>query len=267
MKKLAVFIAVLAVLVGSFYYSNTGLSVTKMTLQVGEEGASLEGLQIAHVSDLHDATFGEEQADLIDAVKQKQPDLIFITGDLIDSNRYDLEQSLAAVRGFVDIAPIYYVTGNHEIATGEENAIKSKLSQLGVTVLSNELTTISYQGQSIEILGIEDPLSGTSVSDVLSLHPRSELPRLTLSHRPEVFEDYVAAREQLVFSGHAHGGQLRIPGVGGLIAPGQGFFPSYTAGVYEEQGTQMIVSRGLGNSLFPYRMFNRPEVIFITIER
>ncbi|XKH50028.1 metallophosphoesterase [Chryseomicrobium palamuruense] len=267
MKKLAVFIAVLAVFVGSFYYSNTGLSVTDMTIQVGEEGASLEGLQIAHVSDLHDAIFGEEQVDLIDAVKQKQPDLIFITGDLIDSNRYDLEQSLAAVRGFVDIAPVYYVTGNHEIATGQESDIKSRLTQLGVTVLSNEIITISHEGQLIEILGIEDPLSGSTVADVLSLHPRSELPRLTLSHRPEVFEDYVAAGEQLVFSGHAHGGQLRIPGVGGLIAPGQGFFPSYTAGVYEEQGTQMIVSRGLGNSLFPYRIFNRPEVIFITLER
>ena len=119
----------------------------------------------------------------------------------------------------------------------------------------------------IEILGIEDPLSGSTVADVLSLHPRSELPRLTLSHRPEVFEDYVAAGEQLVFSGHAHGGQLRLPGIGGLIAPGQGFFPTYTAGVYGEQGTQMIVSRGLGNSLFPYRIFNRPEVIFITLER
>ena len=267
MKKLAVFIAVLAVLVGSFYYSNTGLSVTDMTIQVGEEGASLEGLQIAHVSDLHDAIFGEEQLELIDAVKQKQPDLIFITGDLIDSNRYDLEQSLAAIRGFIDIAPIYYVTGNHEIATGQESDIKSRLTQLGVTVLSNEIITISHEGQLIEILGIEDPLSGPTVADVLALHPRSELPRLTLSHRPEVFEDYVAAGEQLVFSGHAHGGQLRLPGIGGLIAPGQGFFPTYTAGVYGEQGTQMIVSRGLGNSLFPYRIFNRPEVIFITLER
>ena len=169
------------------------------------------------------------------------------------------------MEGFVELAPVYYVTGNHEIATGKVDEIKSSLSQLGVTVLSNEVETLSIEGQTIEVFGIDDPLNGTRIADALAKHPRTDLPRLTLSHRPEVFEEYVRSEQSLVFSGHAHGGQIRIPGLGGLIAPGQGFFPQYTAGVYEEGETQMVVSRGLGNSLFPVRIFNRPEVVTVIL--
>ncbi|WP_342527523.1 metallophosphoesterase [Chryseomicrobium sp. FSL W7-1435] len=265
MKKLLTISALLTLLAAATYYGNTTIASTSQTIQLQGLPPELEGLTISHVSDLHDAEFGEGQEELIKTVKEQQPDLIFLTGDIIDSNRYDLEKSLKAVSGFVEIAPVYYVTGNHEIATGQESEIKSRLSQLGVQALSNELVTVAIEGQSIELLGIEDPLTGASVADVLALHRRSELPRLTLSHRPEVFEDYVSAGEQLVFSGHAHGGQFRIPGIGGLIAPGQGLFPTYTAGIHEKEATQMIVSRGLGNSLFPFRLFNRPEVIKVTI--
>lgn len=265
MKKFLGFVAIVVAFIIITYIGNTTIAVTQQEIRLSGLPQELEGLRVAQVSDLHDAVFGEEQQDLIAKVAEQDPDLIFITGDVVDSNRYNLEQSLQAVAGFVELAPVYYVTGNHEIATGKVDEIKSSLSQLGVTVLSNEVETLTVQGQTLEIFGIDDPLNGIPVEEALAEHPRTDQPRLTLSHRPEVFEEYVKSGENLVFSGHAHGGQIRIPGLGGLIAPGQGFFPQYTAGVYEEGETQMVVSRGLGNSLFPVRIFNRPEVVTVIL--
>ncbi len=265
MKKLLGFVAVIVAFIIITYIGNTTIAVTQQEIRLAELPQELEGLRVVQVSDLHDAAFGEEQQDLIAKVAEQEPDLIFVTGDVVDSNRYNLEQSLQAVEGFVELAPVYYVTGNHEIATGKVDEIKSSLSQLGVTVLSNEVETLPIEGQTIEVFGIDDPLNGIPIADALAKHPRTDLPRLTLSHRPEVFEEYVRSEQSLVFSGHAHGGQIRIPGLGGLIAPGQGFFPQYTAGVYEEGETQMVVSRGLGNSLFPVRIFNRPEVVTVIL--
>lgn len=265
MKKLLGFVAIVVAFVIITYIGNTTIAVTQQEIRLPGLPEELEGLRVVQISDLHDATFGEAQQELIAKVAKQEPDLIFITGDVVDSNRYNLKQSLEAVEGFVELAPVYYVTGNHEIATGKVDQIKSSLSQLGVTVLSNEVEAVTLEGQTIEIFGIDDPLNGISVTDALAKHPRTEFPRLTLSHRPEVFEEYVMNGESLVFTGHAHGGQIRIPGLGGLIAPGQGFFPQYTAGVYEEGETQMIVSRGLGNSLFPVRIFNRPEIVTVIL--
>lgn len=266
MKKLLLVLFVLMAGAGWLYWGNFTPVVTTHNVQLDYLPNEFSGLKIIQLSDLHDAEFGEAQADLIQAVTDRAPDLIFLTGDMIDSNRYDLEQSLALVRGLQQVAPMYYVTGNHEIATKEVEYIKAELSGLGVTVLSNESVQFTRGDVTLEIFGIEDPLDGVPVQHALEQHPREGAIRLTLSHRPEVFEEYVTAGEQLVFTGHAHGGQIRLWGMGGVIAPGQGFFPAYTSGVYEEAGTQMIVSRGLGNSVFPLRVGNRPEIVEVILE-
>lgn len=266
MKKLLLFLLLVMAGAGWVYWGNTTPVVTTHTIQLEDVPSELSGLKIIQLSDLHDAEFGEGQVDLIEKVTDRAPDLIFITGDVIDSNRYDLPQSLALIEGLLDVAPIYYVTGNHEIATKESSYIKEQLSKMGVTVLSNEAVQYAQGGASIEIFGIEDPLDGVSVFSALNENPREGNVRLTLSHRPEVFENYVAAGEQLVFTGHAHGGQIRIWGLGGVIAPGQGFLPAYTSGVYQKNDTQMVVSRGLGNSIFPLRVGNRPEIVEIILE-
>ena len=224
-------------------------------------------MKILQISDLHDATFGESQRKLVKKIKKTNPNLIFITGDLIDSNRYNLDQSLELVRQIIgDIAPIYYVTGNHEIATNDIDNIKTSLIDLGVKVLSNEERIIEYNGESIRIIGIEDPLNGIPISEALSQFEQNDLFTLVLSHRPETFQDYIDNNMDIVFSGHAHGGQFRIPGVGGLVAPGQGLFPRYTAGMYTENTTHMIVSRGLGNSVIPVRVLNSPEIVLVTLK-
>lgn len=235
---------------------------------------SFNHYRIVQLSDIHDSEFGVNNSDLVNKVKVLSPDAIFITGDFIDRNRYDLEHSLKIIKQLHDVAPFYFVTGNHEISTNDEERIKNELAGLGVKVLSNESVTIgSGKGEQIAIGGIEDPLSSNldekdyveQVIDKTFEDVPDGMYKILLSHRPEQFDVYADRKIDLVFSGHAHGGQIRIPGIGGLVAPGQGWFPKYTSGVYEMDKTSMVVSRGLGNSIAPIRVFNRPEVIVVTL--
>ncbi|KOY83796.1 metallophosphoesterase [Lysinibacillus macroides] len=270
MKKLLYVVFFVVFIVIFLYVNNHWLVVSKHVFESEKVPASFDGLRIVQVSDLHDARFGDDQQKLIAKVQATNPDYIFITGDVIDSNRYDLQQSLQAVRGLVDITDVYYVLGNHEVATNKVSEIYEALSSLGVHILANESTVLKRDGERLAIVGIEDPLMGTSTEDMLDI-ATANLPddmfKLLLAHRPEMFRTYVKDGIDLVFSGHAHGGQIRIPGLGGLIAPGQGLFPKYTAGVYEENTTKMVVSRGLGNSSVPYRMFNLPEIIVMDLKK
>ncbi len=250
------------------YVNNHWLVVSKHVFESEKVPASFDGLRITQITDLQDALFGEQQEKLIAKVKTTNPDLIFITGDLIDSNRYDLERSLQAVRGLVKLADVYYVLGNHEVATNKVSEIYEVLSSLGVHILANESTVIERDGERLAIVGIEDPLMGRTTEDMLEMvNVQPDVLTILLAHRPEVFSTYVNYGIDLVFAGHAHGGQVRIPGIGGIFARGQGLFPKYTAGVYEENSTTMVVSRGLGNSSVPFRIFNLPEIVVMELKK
>lgn len=230
---------------------------------------AFDGFRIVQVSDLHDAEFGEGNEKLIRLVREAKPDVIFITGDVIDSNRYNLAQSMEAVRGLVQIVDVYYVLGNHEVATNDVPTIYRELQSAGVTILPNISVTLEKDGDQLVIAGIEDPLMNKNTETMLEtalVNVPEELFTLLLAHRPEMVNVYTDYGMDVVFSGHAHGGQFRIPGVGGLIAPGQGWLPTYTAGVYERADTSMVVSRGLGNSGVPQRLFNLPEVVVVELK-
>ncbi|WP_416141273.1 metallophosphoesterase [Lysinibacillus capsici] len=270
MKKLLYGIFFVVFIVIFLYVNNHWLVVSKHVFESDSVPDSFDGLRIVQVSDLHDAVFGDKQQKLIAKVKDTKPDYIFITGDVIDSNRYNLKQSLQAVEGLVKIADVYYVLGNHEVATNKVNEIYEALSSLGVHIMANESTVLERDGERLAIVGIEDPLMGRTTEDMLDIataYLPDDMFKLLLAHRPELFNTYVNYHINLVFSGHAHGGQVRIPGLGGLVAPGQGLFPKYTAGVYEAGATKMVVSRGLGNSTVPYRIFNLPEIIVIDLKK
>ena len=203
-----------------------------------------------------------------------QPDIIVLTGDLIDSRKTDIGVAGSLAEKAVEIAPTYFVTGNHEARIDGYDELRNNLIAAGVTVLENEAVAIEKDGDEITLLGVNDPsfqtdyLIGDSASVVQSALDGladDEQYTILLSHRPELFETYADASVDLVFSGHAHGGQFRIPFLGGVIAPNQGFFPKYDAGLYTQGNTNMVVSRGLGNSLFPFRVNNRPELIIVEL--
>ncbi|GIN95352.1 phosphoesterase [Siminovitchia terrae] len=275
-NKLFKFILVIALVWVFLYVNNHWLQVSSHDISSDRIPTAFDGLVIVQLSDLQDAEFGKNQVKLTEKVKKLNPDFIFLTGDLIDSNRYDLERSLHLVRKLVGIADVYYVIGNHEVAVNRVEKITSALQALGVVVLSNEAKILERNGEKLVIAGLDDPLMESieaSEKTIAKYMDRTlaDIPdqyyRLLLSHRPEVFDVYVNRQVDLIFTGHAHGGQVQIPGIGGLVAPGQGWFPKYTAGVHTKGITTMVVSRGLGNSVVPYRMFNRPEIVVVTLKK
>lgn len=269
MKKLLYFCLFVVFIVIFLYVNNHWIVVSEHVYESERVPSSFDGMRIVQVSDLHDALFGQNQEKLVKKVKASKPDAIFITGDLVDSNRYNLDQSLQAVKQFIQLADVYYVLGNHEVATNKVSEIYEVLSSLGVHVMANESTVLERDGERLAIVGIEDPLMGATTKKMLesaTADVPQDMLKLLLAHRPEMFNVYVANSMDVVFSGHAHGGQIRLPGIGGLFAPGQGLLPKYTAGIYEQNTTTMVVNRGLGNSSVPYRMFNLPEIVVVTLK-
>ena len=257
-------------------WGNTALELNTYTIVSDELPDAFDGYRIAHVSDLHNAEMGDGNEKLLAMLREAEPDIIAITGDLIDSRNTDIAVALAFAEEAVQIAPCYYVTGNHEARISEYDELKAGLESAGVTVLENERVEIELSGETITLLGVDDPsfkedyLFGDSAAVISTrlaeLTTEDDGFAVLLSHRPELFDTYVESGVDLVLSGHAHGGQFRLPFVGGLVAPNQGFFPEYDSGQYTEGNTNMIVSRGIGNSLFPFRFNNRPEVILIELK-
>lgn len=273
MKKLGALLVVLLLLWGFIWVNNNWIQTTEFTIESDKLPEAFDGKKIVQISDLHNANFGEGQSSLIEKVEAAKPDAIFLTGDLIDSNRYDLDTSLTLVDALVEMSEVYYVLGNHEVAVNKIDEITEALEQRGVHVLMDESMDWEVEGESVQIAGINDPL--IDVQQTEQDFTRSALAEagidegftLLLAHRPEMFSIYVEEEIDLVFAGHAHGGQIRFPGLGGLFAPGQGWFPTMTKGIFEEQSTRLVLSRGLGNSGFPVRIFNLPEIIVVTLEK
>ncbi len=245
-------------------WQNTTFVVTRKRYHSPKLPKDMDGLRLLQVSDLHNQSFGKGNHRLLQAIRREKPHGILITGDLIDSSFTDLSKGLDFAQQAVKLAPVYYVTGNHEHRLSAE-ALRDFLQGLedrGVTLLLDR--TVDFYGATL--VGLSEPGSRKAESlPKLLQRGRSEGFTLLLTHKPHFFDNYLQA--DLILSGHAHGGQIRLPWIGGLIAPGQGFFPKYTEGFYEKDGATMLVSRGCGNShRFP-RVFNRPELILLELHR
>jgi len=257
-------------------WQNNSIVLSTFDYSSNEVPKEFNNFNIVQISDLHNKNFGKEQSKLIEKIEDLSPDIIVITGDLIDRRKYNLENAMNFIDKAIKIAPIYYVSGNHEAWSRKYSEVKSELIHADVFVMDDERIELKRNDSVINILGLSDPAFITSsymdktdtkvIEENLFNWSSLEGFKILLSHRPELFDLYSSNNMNLVFSGHAHGGQIRIPFVGGLIAPNQGFFPKYTSGSYTMNKTTMFVSRGLGNSLFPIRIFNRPEIISLTLK-
>lgn len=274
-KTICILSGILLILIAWTAWWNTALELNTYTISSRGLPDVFDGYRIAQVSDLHNAEFGDGNQRLLDMLREAEPDMIAITGDLIDSRKTNIAVALAFAEEAVRIAPCYYVSGNHEAKVPEYRELKAGLEAAGATVLDDARVEIEISGNSITIIGVNDPsfLADYLTSDAAVMDRKlSELSSedagftILLSHRPELFDTYAAHEMDLVLTGHAHGGQFRLPLIGGLIAPNQGLFPKYDDGLYSEGNTNMIVSRGLGNSIIPFRFNNRPEVVLIELK-
>ena len=240
-------------------------------------------IRIALLTDLHSCRYGENQKKLVEAVQKQNPDIVLLGGDIFD-DKMPYDNAELTVRQLAEQYPCYYVTGNHEYWGYDVGTILDIVKDCGVTILAGECDTITINGQSISICGVDDPdaeiylVEGVPVERQLERANEAaqeaeqamekEVFTILLSHRPELFETYQKYDFDLVLSGHAHGGKWRIPGLlNGLYAPHQGLFPEYAGGRYDYAGGTMIVSRGLARESTPIpRIFNRPEVVIVDVK-
>lgn len=302
-KGLKVFFLLMC-LIGLLFLGNHLLNqqifVTVYEIEDEKIPEAFDGYRIAQVTDVHSIR-SVDQADYLYAKITKQnPDAVVITGDLVDSKYYTQEQNdletgvsdkmpgqdtLDFVKRLTEKYYVYFVYGNHEMVLLDDvdnNPFKVAMEDMGVIFLNNTGVEISKDEESIYLLGIQDPATLYKDSDYVEYDTHSErinammtevvslkeenFYTIVLSHRPEYFKEYVKYDVDLLLTGHAHGGQVRLPFIGGLYAPGQGFFPEYTNGLLEQDSTSMIIGRGIGNSVEIPRIFNPPEINMIILK-
>ena len=281
MRVLIIIVSIFLLLITLFVtwgiIENNSPILTKYTVKSQRLPESFRGYKIAQISDLHNAEIGTENQKVLKLLKDADPDIIVLTGDLIDSRKTKIDVAVNFAKKANQIAPCYYASGNHESRLTNFDVFTSKLEAVGVTVLKNQKLRLEDSGEYITLIGVEDPAfyneypsdsDGDYMRKTLqSLISDDDVFRVVLSHRPELINVYAECGLDLVFSGHAHGGQFILPLIGGLYAPGQGFFPKLTQGVIAKDSTKLVISRGVGNSAFPLRINNRPEVVLVELQR
>lgn len=265
-KRYIILICLLILCIAGCIWQNEDIVVSEYQYVSDEIGDDLDGYRIVQISDLHNKRFGSEQQRIINEIAACNPDLIVVTGDMVDSNRVNIDAAMELIEGVVPFAPVYYVTGNHErwLSVEDYHTLYNRLTQAGVVWLDNESVELSVGDETITLFGLDDANLVDNTLKDLTVGAEDGL-WILLAHEPQNLEFYSRAEMDFVFSGHAHGGQVRLPFIGGLVAPDQGLFPEYTAGIYQSEQTTMVVSRGMGNSIIPIRIANRPEIVCVEL--
>lgn len=270
-KKSVPFVALSAVLISAamayFSYENNRLTVSDYTFESDKVTGNFDGFRIVHISDLHNKSFGKNNKKLLQLIEAQEPDIIVISGDLVDSRHTDKEVALDFLRDVSQIVPTFYTAGNHEGRFPEDEMTKflKDAEEAGAVVLTQDIVTLSLGDEKIYLCGLADSLRSEGNLSRLMKDTDDALTVL-ISHRPQYGELYAKCGADLTFSGHAHGGQMRLGRFGSLISPDQGLFPKYTEGIHYFGESATVVSRGLGNSLIPVRINNPPEVVVCTLK-
>ena len=262
------FLVIMAVIVAVLYNWNYRIQTEEFELQFVNLPESFDGYRIAVVSDLHAAKFGEANADLIAAVRDTKPDMIALTGDVTDAVK-QVPFVLETVRQLVEVAPVYYVAGNHEYKkNGGAKELFAALPELGVTVMRNDILSLEHGGDSIWLVGLDDVNGPYDMESRESVFARlGDGFSLTLVHRNGYLAELAGYGTDLVICGHAHGGLIRLPGTDGLFDHNLTLFPTHTSGDYTEGNTTMLVSRGLGNHTGIPRIMNPPHLPVVILKR
>ena len=261
----------------SIIRQNKKLKVRKTTLKFDKLPQAFDNFKIAQVSDIHCDRVGLSDLSFIKKIKDFNPDIIVITGDVLDSYNNDMDIAYNILSQLAIIAPCYFVSGNHELRLPEEyEQLINIMKKLNITYMNNSNQLITKNNESINLVGVEDynffknednlNHRANFIKTLEELYSPNHF-NILLSHRPEKFPIYADIKYELIFSGHAHGGQWRVPFVGGIFSPSQGFFPKYTNGNYVLEDSTIIVSQGLGNSSFPIRINNRIELVLATLKK
>ena len=259
-KSILIITTIIVLLVPLILWGNNSIVITKYEKYSSDLSDTFDGFTIVHLSDLHGKNYKGRGVTKLSTLN---PDIIVITGDLIDKNDKSLDVTEEFIRRIINISKVYFVSGNHETLSDQYPALLQILDKYDVTVLENNKQEIFIKDESITIYGYSD--TEYEIDTDISLSKDNF--NLVLCHKPYAPELFNTINADLVLCGHAHGGQIRLPFIGGLIAPDQGLFPKYSEGMHNFSDTSVIINRGLGNSIFPFRLFNRPEIVVITLHK
>lgn len=260
-------IVVIFIVLVFLFIQNKWIVVSQYSVVNERIPEDFDGFRVVQVSDFHNAKFGKNNMILVEKIMKLKPDIIVITGDLIDSNDTDIPVAIELSKQLVQIAPTYYVTGNHEnwLAQDDKQELLEKLVNSGVVNLKNEALDLKKNDSSICLIGLNDENLSDETLAKITKNLDQDSYKILLAHEPQHFERYAKSSVDLILSGHAHGGQFRFPIVGGLYAPDQGFQPKYSKGLYREGSSSMIVSAGLGNSVIKVRLLNHPDLVCVDL--
>lgn len=272
-RKTAVLLVLTALLAAGFLlWGNCSLQTTETTLVSPALPPAFDGLRIVELADLHGRVFGRGSRRLLAAVRRAEPDLICIDGDLFDEHT-DLAMLPPLLRGLCAIAPVYYVTGNHEWRVPGLRGILAQMRTCGVTVLQDDWRVLRRGEDALVLAGTDDPCGPAErktpaelIADIRAEAGEAAF-LLLLAHRNDQLPQWSALGVQAVLAGHCHGGVVRLPFVGGLFGTDRRLFPAWDAGLYRQGETALYVSRGLGYTNVHFRLFNRPEVAVIVLRR
>lgn len=272
--KKRIIISVITILLISFgfriYIDNNIYEVTYLNIVDEEIPDDFDNTKILHISDLHNKSYGK---DFIDEIDNLSPDYIFMTGDMVSSKDTDFSNFYELAKSLATKYNCYYILGNHEmdLSNSLRYSIYDTLRSFGVTVLDNEEQTITKGDSSINLYGMwYNPkyyMREDFTEDIMNeiLGNADDEYNILLTHNPDDFEVYADWGADLIFAGHVHGGMIRLPFVGGVISPDRTLFPKYDSGIYEYNNSQMVVSRGLSRGATGFRLFNKPELILVTL--
>lgn len=290
-KGWAYTLILLIFLVLFFYWDNNSLQITRYSLAYSQLPDGFEGYRIVQISDMHGKAFGEKNSTLAERIKALKPDILLATGDMMSSTANDGGAFLDFLDSFGQYCPVYMCMGNHEqiarwLNDGDTHAkyeqFIQEIKKRGGILLDNEKVFLERNGDRIALEGLTLELYHYSRRDLDPNDDSMYLKRayidqvlgasyepftLLLAHNPAYFTEYTAWGADLTLSGHVHGGVIQVPFMGGLLSPEHVFFPQYDAGLFENEKGKMIVNRGLGNSVINFRLFNRPEITYIELQK
>jgi len=264
------------------YISNTRISVTNYIVTNEKIPKEFDGFKIVQISDFHLKKFADNGTDLVQKIVRQSPDIIVMTGDMITYDTREFSPFYSLCWQLKDVCPIYFITGNHEkcLWNDETSILLPKVKEYGIHVLSNQTEAIRIGAGQINLVGFDmplehyhnsaikskqQPIGKNEMNELLGVVDKSKF-NILLAHSPTYFKDYANWGADLTLSGHIHGGVVRIPILGGVLSPDRVFFPEYDAGVYYQGESELIVSRGIGNSNAIPRLFNKAEIVGVTLK-
>lgn len=281
MKKkiiIIVFLIIFVLMLIELYVDANWIQTTHFEISSDKVPNSFDGYKILHLSDLHSKEFGKGNKKLLRKIDDVNPDIIVLTGDFVSANETDFSVFFNLIDNISPKYKVYYITGNHEQALNEasKNEIFGYLTEKGVKILSNESVAIVKDDASINLHGLcyknvyYSERKGKIYTKEMMIKSLGEADlnkfNLLLTHSPTNFGVYKSWGADLILSGHVHGGMIRIPFIGAVFSPDEGFLPKYSAGEYQLEESVLIVSRGLGRGSRGFRLFNRPNLVEITLK-